>query len=163
MRSNHSRLGRSQATQRDAEDSALLTGRTRHSSCCPCAMGRPAAGGARIRKMGFLRAQSSHDLKPILVAAFRWCMLAIWAVSAVGTAPSILMEPVSRGPVATQWAVALGTFCATWVVLGRLLSLTAISRATSMLSALGIWLALTLSLPAGRHSDACEPEGSPHG
>lgn len=100
-------------------------------------------------RLGLLRVQSTDGLAPVLAAALGWRLLAIWAVSAVGTAPSLWMDPGSTGLVAAQWVGALGAFCAIWVVLGGLLSVAPISAATSFLAALGMWLALTFALPAG--------------
>lgn len=100
-------------------------------------------------RLGLLRVQSTHGLAPVLAAALGWRLLAIWAVSAVGTAPSLVLDPGSTGLVAVQWLGALAVFCAAWVALGGLLSVAPLSGATSMLVALGIWLVLTFALPAG--------------
>ena len=100
-------------------------------------------------RLGLLRVQSRYGIGPILLAALGWRLLALWMVAVAATLPALLLDPGATAAVALQWAGALGAFCALWVALGGILSVLPVSGATSILAALGLWLALTFAVPAG--------------
>lgn len=100
-------------------------------------------------RLSLLRVQSTYGLAPVLLAALGWRLLAVWGVTAIGTAPALLLDNGSTGSALAQWTGAVAAFCAVWVAIGGLLSCMPISGATSMLAALVVWLGLTFAVPAG--------------
>ncbi|KGH08332.1 hypothetical protein P608_18345 [Comamonas thiooxydans] len=100
-------------------------------------------------RLALARVQAVTGMPPILMAALGWRFMAIWAVSALATAPALVLDPDSTLLVHLQWLGAVGLFCLVWVAVGGLLSCLPMSGATSMLLALGIWLTLTFAVPAG--------------
>ncbi|MCD2514285.1 DUF3526 domain-containing protein [Comamonas endophytica] len=99
-------------------------------------------------RLGLLRVQSIHGIAPVVIAALGWRLICLWLVLAVSTLPALALDPGSSPQVWLQWIAALAAFCAVWVALGGLLGVLPVSGASSMLLALGLWLALTFAVPA---------------
>lgn len=100
-------------------------------------------------RLELARVQAVNGMSPVLIAALGWRSMAIWTVSALATAPALVLDPDSTPLVQLQWIGAVGLFCLVWVAVGGLISCLPVSGATSILLALGIWLTLTFAVPAG--------------
>ena len=100
-------------------------------------------------RLGLLRVQSRYGMGPVWLAALGWRLAALWLVTVVAIVPALLLDAGASIDVMLQWIGAVGVFCAVWVVLCGVLSYLPITGATSMLVALGLWLALTFAVPAG--------------
>lgn len=98
-------------------------------------------------RLGLLRVQARHGLGPVFIAALGWRWLAVWLIATLATLPALLID--TAGGALWPWVLALAAFCGVWVVLGGLLSLLPMSGPAAMLSALGLWLAMTFVVPAG--------------
>ncbi|MCS4292563.1 ABC-2 type transport system permease protein [Comamonas sp. BIGb0152] len=99
-------------------------------------------------RLSLLRVQSSQGIGGLMRAALAWRFIALWMVAFVSTLPAFALDPGSSPSAALGWLWSLAVFTFIWVVIGGLLSYAPISGAASMLSALGIWLALTFVVPA---------------
>ena len=100
-------------------------------------------------RLGLLRVQSRYGVGPVVLAALGWRLAALWLVTVVATVPALLLDAGASIDVMLQWIGAVGVFCAVWVGLCGMLSYLPITGVTSMLVALGLWLALTFAVPAG--------------
>lgn len=99
-------------------------------------------------RLGLLRVQARRGLGPLMTAALAWRGLALCGVALLGTLPALMLDPGATLAAAGSWSLAVIAFCAVWVAIGGLLSALPISGATALLSALGLWLALTFAVPA---------------
>lgn len=110
-------------------------------------------------RLGLLRVQARHGVRAVWLAALGWRFLALSAVAVLATLPALLLDPDASLAVLRDWSVALIAFCATWVLLGALLSWLPMSGATTLLAALGLWLLLTFAVPSALawHAERAAP------